>query len=89
MRRDKKLIRKLLIHVQENANARDPIPLPEFSDFDPDVVAYHTQLCVEAGFLNVKEPETMDDVLEIVSLTWNGHDYLDKLNGRCNGADGK
>ena len=79
MKRDTQLIKKILLYVRQRANG-DPIPFPSFDGYDQRFVDYNVRLCVEAGFVNLHSGPTsnlMDNVDEIASLTWLGHEQLE------------
>ena len=77
MKRDMDLILRILRWTEENAKAK-PLDIPDLEGIQPYEVAYHVLLCYEAGFLHVdiKEADTRKSV-RIVSLSWQGHEYLD------------
>lgn len=80
MRRDWKLIYRLLTHVERHTNG--PIAVPTIKGYDPAVVHYHVGLCVEAGYLVADKPGLYDGVRlfsGIERLTWHGHEALDRL----------
>ena len=84
MKRDMDLIRKLLLRI-EDMPAPHRAPVLHFIDAntlqqpdeDLEVIAYHLQLLVQAGFLD----ETKEGKLfgGITGLTWLGHDFLDSV----------
>ena len=50
--------------------------------FDLDTVAYHCKILADAGLLDSHEPTYGDDriyAFSVGSLTWAGHDFLDKI----------
>lgn len=77
MKRQWKLIFDILKYVESKKTNGTPIPLPEFDNYETYEVVYHVKLCVEAGYLDAsmsgREP------LEIICLTWDGHDKLDSM----------
>ena len=77
VKRDATLILKILSYVRDNATDRQPLPVPNCKDYDPDVVRYHVRLCIEAGFLREFEPRVMSGEIRIQSLTWQGHEHLE------------
>lgn len=85
MKRDKELILKLLRYVRSNGDNRTDMQVPDCSNVDPDVVRYHMELCIDAGFVNAVTQDTHQSGLKILgvrSLTWAGHEYLD-ANCEC------
>ena len=78
MRRYMKLICLILSHV-EKATEPGNIPIPEFQDYRPCQVAYHVQLCEEAGYLDVRMNATTKEPVSIIRMTWAGHEALERL----------
>ncbi len=75
MKRDKRLIRKVLEYAEsERIDTGDMGFLEEFSqDHAGGIVEEHIGLCVEAGFLHYINPT------DYVDLTWKGHNALDNI----------
>ncbi|QZT28256.1 DUF2513 domain-containing protein [Streptococcus dysgalactiae] len=51
-------------------------------NYDKDVVAYHCKLLFEAGLISSYKPTYADDEIysfNVGSLTWQGHEFLDKI----------
>lgn len=51
-------------------------------NYDKDVVAYHCKLLFEAGLISSYKPTYADDEIysfSVGSLTWQGHELLDKI----------
>lgn len=81
MQRKLKLIRKILEYTERELRD-DPIPVPEFDDYNDLHVQEHLELCSEAGFLILGLPtryEGKNYYSSIHRLTWAGHDQLDRL----------
>ena len=82
MKRNWTLIKLLLRHVERHVTAetlRDiGIPYPErLNEFsNVDQIAYHIDLCEEAGFIIIANK----DIRHIRRLTWEGHNRLDELS---------
>ena len=82
MKRQMKLIRKLLQYAEANATGL-PIDAPEYQKYSEEEVHYHLGLCSEAGYMRVSNstyagmptPRYM-----IINLTWQGHEELERLN---------
>ena len=84
MRRNWKLIRKLLIFIRDNANCRELLPVPYFCKFEPEVVEYHLRLCEEAGLVVLSKTEPLIDapegsIMRIVRITAEGHTEIERL----------
>lgn len=75
MRRDWKLIRRLLEYVESKENGG--IEIPHVDGYTPETVAYHVRLCVEAKFFHAQE--LIPDGHMIERMTWAGHEALQKL----------
>lgn len=78
MKRHRDLIQLILEYVECKGNGHslsDPTP-DEYCEKD---VRYHIRLCKEAGFVHTsgtKRPA-------LVSLTWAGHEELDRMRGEA------
>ena len=81
MKRDKKLILKILRYVRDNADDQQPLDAPDCNGHDSATVRYHVILCIQAGFLTEFVPRTQSGVIRIRSVTWQGHEYLE---ANCN-----
>ena len=79
MERHWKLIRLLLEYVEINGDG-SPLRTPEYDDYSTVQVAYHINLCDEAGYLHVDEGTG-----RVLNLTWEGHERLESLKGRYTG----
>jgi hypothetical protein len=94
MKRNLDLIRKILIDVEGGGYASDPTggasrigDLPIGGDTDHDVITYHLLLLEEAGYVRVRsDDDDDDDRSKLVRLTWQGHDYLDKIRDDSAGS---
>ena len=90
MKRDMDLIRKILLHVEENDNLKFAI-----DRYEQREIAYHVRLLVEAELLKaVAIPVLSGDIVlqdtGHTALTWGGHEFLDAARdeGRWNKAKG-
>ena len=82
MKRDRKLILKILRHVRDNGNGKR-LDLPDFEDYSPSHVAYHARLCDDAAFVRLKNGlKNRRATVHLGELTWAGHDYLEE---HCDG----
>lgn len=79
MKRDKKLILKILRHVRDNAIAGKLLDVPDCASHDSNAVNYHVILCQQAGYLDAVTERGLagDRVTGIKPLTWQGHEYLE------------
>ncbi len=78
MKRNKKLILKILRYVRDNATDVEPIEPPSCRTHDSATVMYHVKLCIQAGWIEEFEPRRLSDGILIRSLTFQGHEYLDE-----------
>ena len=87
MKRDMDLVRTILLYVEENArlNQIEYIAMseiadayPEVSQFDQEDLDYHHKILVEAGYLTEVRAATGDGS-DLGLLTWEGHEFLDKV----------
>ena len=80
MKRNMKLIRKLLQYAEEKATGI-LIEAPEYRDYSDKEVHYHIGLCMEAGYLHANCKVAYDPPRYLIrSLTWMGHEKLEQLN---------
>lgn len=76
MRRDMSLICMILAYV-EGQKATGNILQPQFDSYTESQIYYHTQLCAEAGYLEVIPAGSPP--ITIMRITWEGHEVLDRL----------
>ena len=82
MSRDMALILMILRYVRDHATCDGAVPEPDFNpEHSTAKTRYHMRLCVQAGFLEVTEPETLEAV-HAFALTWEGHEFLEKNANR-------
>ncbi len=82
MKRDFELIRKLLFFFEEK---EDPahVEMPPIAGYSDIEIKYHCNLLYDAGFLWC-EPTvstTSERIIKVLpfDLTWNGHEFLEKI----------
>lgn len=82
MKRDYDLIRKLLFFFEER-EAREGTKIAPIDGYDDTAIRYHLVLLHDAGLLRgdiVKSRGTPGLVAVVASdLTWDGHEFLDKI----------
>ena len=82
MKRDMKLIRKLLAYVEGEFEDR-AIAVPEIVGYSSAEIHDHIGLCYQAGFLEKTGPRTTVDgepgQFGLKGLTWEGHNALGNL----------
>ena len=85
MKRHMRLIRKILEWAEQRCNG-EPIHPPDCSDHDTRVVNYHVGLCEEAGYLRIEKisgAEESSPRFVMGTLTWAGHEALERLRENC------
>ncbi|KGQ61018.1 DUF2513 domain-containing protein [Gallibacterium anatis] len=79
MKRDWELIRKILFKLEQKVDDT-PLDSESIKGFPPDVVAYHYQLLAQAELICIEDNSTMGDAdFVAINLTWQGHEFLDKI----------
>lgn len=81
MKRDMELCRKILFAVEEKY-VDSAIMNLEIDSFSKEQVAYHCKLLYEAGLVSTFNARYADGGIyffAVGSLTWEGHDFLDKI----------
>jgi len=79
MKRDMDLVRALLMAVESHPTGFAPDEI-EVSGYTQEEIAYHAFLLNEAGLVHAVEMTAFCDrspQSKIVSLTWEGHEFLD------------
>lgn len=81
MKRDMDLIRLILLKIEEEYRSTAIINL-EIEGYDKETVAYHCKILNDADWISYYDADYADDEINdfvVGSLTWDGHDYLDKI----------
>lgn len=82
MKRDFDLVRKLLIFFEEKPGP-ERVEVPPIEEYDDLTIKYHLVLLYEAGFLRCEpvKSSTSDRIIYVLpfDLTWQGHEFLDKI----------
>lgn len=81
MNRDMELVRLILLKIEEEYRSTTIYNL-KISGYDMETVAYHCKILKEAGLISDYVAQYADNSLwrfGIGSLTWEGHDFLDKI----------
>ena len=81
LKRDMDLCRKILFKIEEQYidTALSNLELENYDNFQ---IAYHCKILNEAGLIDYYNAQYADNSLyffSVVSLTWEGHDFLDKI----------
>ena len=82
MKRNLDLLRKILLHIEENDKG-DFNWVPDwgkFEDVDELVIAGHIKMLAEAGYIEMEDVSTFDGIEYLPHrVTMSGHDYLDSV----------
>jgi len=70
------LIFKILRYVRDHATDIEPLDIPDCSQYDRHVIAYHVKMCIQAGWIEEWEPALLKKGMRIKSLTYSGHQHL-------------
>ncbi len=76
MKRDMKVITKVLELVEDSESTWIAFEEVEVAGVKPRAIRYYVDLCVQAGFLGLT---CAHEGVGRVVLTWQGHNYLEKL----------
>lgn len=81
MQRNWELIRKILLKLEQQAEACGQVSDEDFHGFSSEQAAYHINLLQEAGLINARCTRFLNGGMVCVaqSLTWEGHEFLDKI----------
>ena len=81
MERNMDLCRLILFKIETEYRSAALYNL-NIDGFDFETVAYHCKILADAGLIDSYEPTYGDDSIyafSVGSLTWKGHDFLDKI----------
>lgn len=81
MQRDMELIRKILFKIEDTVNNTATFDL-EIEGYTFEQVAYHCSLLYEGGYIHAYNPQYACGKVQAFSvsrLTWEGHEFLDKI----------
>ncbi len=83
MKRDMELVRKLLLHIEEE-HVYDTIASSDITieGYSESQIGYHLHIMAAGGLIDAKEaPAFGDDMyyLEVEGITWYGHEFLDSV----------
>ncbi|SEQ65202.1 DUF2513 domain-containing protein [Basfia succiniciproducens] len=80
MKRNWDLIRKILLKLEEKADSTSWLENTDIKGYDSHTVSYHYKLLKTAGIIEAIEISTMEEEsYAALSLTWQGHEFLDKI----------
>lgn len=79
MKRNWELVRKILLKLEQKVDDT-PLDSESLRGFAPDVVAYHYQLLAQAELICIEDNSKMGEAdFVAIHLTWQGHEFLDKI----------
>ncbi|AKD37407.1 DUF2513 domain-containing protein [Pasteurella sp. PK-2025] len=80
MKRDWELIRKILVQLEEQNTPKSWLYGSDIEGYDREIVVYHYKLLGEAGLIESKDVSKIGKVDFVAQcLTWQGHEFLDKI----------
>ncbi len=80
MKRNWDLIRSILFKLEGQSEARGSLLPDGFTGFDSETVSYHFKLLQSAGLIEAIDYSSLNEMSLIArSLTWQGHEFLDKI----------
>ncbi|MFU2088987.1 DUF2513 domain-containing protein [Avibacterium avium] len=80
MKRNWDLIRKILLKLEEKADSTSWLESDGIKGYDSQTIAYHYKLLKNAGIIEAIDISTMgEENFAAISLTWQGHEFLDKI----------
>lgn len=86
MRRDWELVRQILLKLEDLSTTSSYLSPDGVPGYDPEIISYHMQLMDEAGLIKAKCLKTSGQGLRCnaISMTWEGHEFLDKIKNDSN-----
>lgn len=81
MKRDWELVRKILTQIEELDSSEINLKPSALEGYMSGVVSYHISLLKDAGLIEANCLRPISGELQCVatSLTWDGHEFLDKI----------
>ena len=81
MVRDWELVRKILTVLEARDTTHGALSPDVIEGYDTSVVSYHFSIMQEAGLIDAKCLKSSNAQMFCVAsqLTWNGHEFLDKV----------
>lgn len=82
MKRDIDLIRKILLHVEQEQKGEDrcEIHLDQFEGYSKAELKYNIKLLMSAGYLDYGDVTTHDwTTYQVGFISWDGHEFLDSV----------
>ena len=78
MKRDMELIRKILLQIEDTVDNGVTYCL-HINGYSMEQLAYHCSILYEGGYIHYYDNESFSDSFGVGRLTWDGHDFLDKI----------
>lgn len=81
MQRDWELVRKILAALETLGSTSAHLDSRSIEGYDSDLISYHFYILKQAGLIEATCTKVMDVGLSCVatSITWEGHEFLDKV----------
>lgn len=81
MQRDWELVRKILFALENLELTSAHLDSRAIEGYDPDLISYHFYILKQAGLIEATCMKVMDAGLNCIatSITWEGHEFLDKV----------
>ncbi|MDX1915167.1 MAG: DUF2513 domain-containing protein [Methylophilus sp.] len=81
MVRDWELVRKILFTLEAKDSTHGQLASESIENYKPEVVSYHIYMMKEAGLIDAHclNSANASIVCFASSLTWEGHEFLDKI----------
>ncbi len=81
MERNWDLVRKILVKLEGLSTLQSRLDPSDVEGYDKEFVSYHMHLMDQAGLIKAKCTSGSSPSLHCValSLTWEGHEFLDKV----------
>jgi Hypothetical protein (DUF2513) len=79
MKRDMDLVRKILMVCSDHEHGHAP-PNLQIDGYTDEEIGYHAHIMEQAGLVrafDVTDSGSLSPEAQIVSLTWEGHDFLE------------
>ncbi len=84
MRRDWELIRRILLALEEYERTDGAVRPDDFEGYDSETVSYHMWLLKQAGLIEATCRDQRYMKIQCIAsrLTWEGHEFLDKIRSK-------
>ena len=79
MKRDWECIRSILLRLEEEGDTTGYLPAERIPGFDAETASYNMKLSIEAGLIEGKCVKVPALHCVAQAMTWQGHEFLDKV----------